>query len=77
MKRVDLSTIISEGKPITLKEAKDIIYNMKADAFDEVCKRDPLDRNYQWYNGEVNAFYCVLDLLDLVPESKEAESETV
>ena len=41
MKRVDLSTIISEGKPITLKEAKDIIYNMKEDVFDEVCKLDP------------------------------------
>ena len=75
MKRVDLSTIISEGKPISLKKAKQIIYDMKSDAFDEVCKRDPLDKYYQWYNGEVNAFYCVLDLLELVPETKEAKDE--
>lgn len=76
MKRVDLSTIISEGKPISLKKkAKQIIYDMKADAFDEVCKRDPLDKFYQRYNGEVNAFYCVLDLLELVPETKEAKDE--
>lgn len=75
MKRVDLSTIISEGKPITLKEAKQIIYNMKQDVCDEVYKLDPLNNKYKWYMGEMNAFDCVLNLLDLVPETTEAKDE--
>lgn len=57
-----LQEILSSDEQLSLAKAKDIIYELKNDC----CQFnvDPYKAGY--YNGEVNAFYICLDLLDKV-----------
>lgn len=51
-----------EKDSLTLEEVKNIIYQLKND-----CVRFDKDAYISgFYNGEMNAFYIVLDLLDKV-----------
>ena len=70
MKVSELQSILRSDKSYTLKEVKEIIWNLKNDCAlktgeDEVLKDK---RKTGFYNGEVNAFYICLDLLGKVDQ---------
>lgn len=57
-----LQEILQRDETLSLKEIKNIIYELKNDClhFEED------DYRAGWYNGEMNAFYICLDLLEKV-----------
>lgn len=64
-----------ENRKLSLDELKQVIYEMKQDAFNEFGKsleRKSLNRqdirNIGFYDGEQNAFQIVLDLLEHLGE---------
>lgn len=67
MKSTELQDILQSEKQLTIKEIKNIIYELKND----VIHKAELDNHYEcgFYNGEVNAFYICLDLLDKCEDS--------
>lgn len=54
------------NRKLTKTELCEVLYQLKQDCFAESCKA--FDKNdmhkYQYYNGEVNAFYICIDLLE-------------
>ena len=58
----------NENKKITLDELCQIIYNLKLDIWNEYCKesdkKDADNYTLAFYDGEINAFYIILDLLE-------------
>ena len=66
MSTKELQTILQSNNSLTLSEIKEIIYQLKNDCI-RVTKSD-----YEtgFYDGEVNAFYICLDLLDKMEETK-------
>lgn len=77
MSNEELHAILdNEDIKISLKELENIIYKLKEDCFEETYKlKDCSDIRVQFYNGEVNAFYIVLDLLEHVDLEKRDKSE--
>ena len=57
-----LQQILQSDKSFTLSEVKEIIYELKNDCV--VFKEDKYEAGF--YNGELNAFYICLDLLEKV-----------
>ena len=68
MTDIALREILQSDKPLTLQKVKDIIYELKND-----CVRFN-EESYTagFYNGEMNAFYICLDLLDKVEDRFKA-----
>lgn len=67
----ELHTYLDSKEPLTVEQVKEIIYQLKQDAFNEMCKVvDFTDWYYSWYNGEINGFQIALDLLDKVRSDK-------
>lgn len=60
-----------ENKKITLKEFREILYQLKNDCFEELSKQVLLPYNQGFYNGEINAFYIALDLSEHIEEGKD------
>lgn len=67
----------NENRKLTLAELKQVIYELKQDAFNEFSKtldKKSLDRqqirNLGFYDGEQNAFQVCLDLLEHLGEEK-------
>lgn len=59
-----LQQILQSDKALTLNEVKEIIYELKNDCV--VFREDRYEAGF--YNGELNAFYICLDLLEKVNE---------
>lgn len=66
-----------ENRKLSLNELKQVIYELKQDAFSEFSKtldKKSLDRqhirNLGFYDGEQNAFQITLDLLEHLGEEK-------
>ena len=55
-----------ENRKLTVDELKEVVYQLKCDAFNEATKRicNLEGYSYRFYNGEVNAFQICLDLLE-------------
>lgn len=53
-----------ENRKLTLAELKQVVYELKKDCFEEICKLEPQSWEYRFYIGEQNAFQIVLDLLE-------------
>lgn len=76
MTTTDLHKILDdENRKLSLDELKQVIYEMKQDAFNEYAKlleHKTQDRkqikDMGFYYGEVNAFYICLDLLEHLGE---------
>lgn len=64
----ELQDVLTSINPLSLKHVKNIIYELKND----VIHKAELDNHYEcgYYNGEVNAFYICLDLLEKVDSNK-------
>lgn len=63
MNKEELHKILDdENKKISLKEFREILYKLKEDCFDEIHKLDVTNPRAQFYYGETNAFFIVLDL---------------
>lgn len=69
----ELSDILSSEQALTLSRVKNIIYELKND----VIHKAELDNHYEcgYYNGEVNAFYICLDLLEKVDSDQVNKGE--
>ena len=63
-----LQQILQSDKALTLNEVKEIIYELKNDCV--VFKEDRYEAGF--YNGEQNAFYICLDLLDKLDVTKDS-----
>ena len=59
-----------ENKKISLKEFRDILWQLKEDSFNEMNKRDATNPHSLRYSGQINAFYIALDLSKHVEESE-------
>ena len=57
-----------ENKKISLKEFRNILYELINDCVDETLKLD-IPKS-QYYRGEINAFYIALDLSEHIEESE-------
>lgn len=77
MTKEELHEILDdEDRKISLKELENIIYKLKEDCFEQIYKlKDCSDIRVQFYTGEVNAFYLVLDLLEHIDLEKRDKSE--
>lgn len=70
MTNAELHEILDdENKKISLKEFRDILWQLKEDCFDEINVKKVSDQ--QFYYGEVNAFYIALDLSEHISGDKE------
>ena len=67
----ELSDILYSKRTLTLERVKNIIYELKND----VIHKAELDNHYEcgYYNGEVNAFYICLDLLEKIDSDQIKE----
>lgn len=62
-----------ENRKITLKEYQEILYQLKWDVNDEICKlakEDVTHPTIKWYNGEMNGFQLALDLSEHIKEEQ-------
>lgn len=60
----ELHTYLDSKEPLTVEQVKEIIHQLKQDAFNEIVKNTNFDDwRVQWYNGEMNGFQIALDLL--------------
>ena len=57
-----LQEILQSDESLKLDDVKEIIYELKNDC----CRFEENEYRAGWYNGEMNAFYICLDLLDKV-----------
>lgn len=57
-----LQEILSSDEQLSLDDVKEIIYELKNDC----CQFHEHEYRAGFYNGEMNAFYICLDLLDKV-----------
>lgn len=53
-----------ETRKISPSELQNILYELKQDCLHEQVNLDPTAHNYRFYDGEQNAFYICLDLLE-------------
>lgn len=71
----------NENYKLSLKELQQVIYDLKQDCFHETFKlfdelstnkisEEHYARDNSYYNGEINAFQIVLDLLEHLDNSK-------
>lgn len=63
-----------ENKKITLKEYQEILYQLKWDVCDEICKLTEEDISHpkiKWYNGEMNGFQLALSLSEHIKEKED------
>jgi hypothetical protein len=68
----ELHDILDDAnKKISLKEFRDILWQLKEDCFNEVHKLGVTNNNTHFYQGEINAFYIALDLSEHIEESDE------
>ena len=54
-------------KKLTIEEVQDILWELKEDCFNETLK-DLKKEQECFYDGEINAFYICLNLLEKVEE---------
>lgn len=62
-----------KNKKITLKEYQEILYQLKWDVQNEICKLTKEDAKHpklRWYTGEMNGFQLALDLSEHIKEEK-------
>lgn len=65
MTNAELHDILDdENKKISLKEFRNILYELIDD-----CTREATNGDLSFYNGEINAFYIALDLSEHIEES--------
>lgn len=67
----ELRAILDSDKKITINELCEIIYELKQDCINEshrLTMENIENCDIRFYDGEVNAFYICLDLLDKVKE---------
>lgn len=65
MTTTELHKILDDdNKKLSLAELKQVVYELKQDCFEQMCKFEPQNREYQFYGSEQNAFQIVLDLLE-------------
>lgn len=65
MTTADLHKILDdENYKLLLDELKQVIYELKQDAFNELIRSEIGGMQYKFYEGEQNAFQIVLDLLE-------------
>lgn len=68
----ELHKYLESKEPLTVKQVKDIIYQLQHDSFDEVFKLNDVESwKYSWYNGQINGFQIALDLLNKVRSDDE------
>lgn len=53
-----------ENRKISFSELQNILHELKQDCLHEQVNLDPTARDYRFYDGEQNAFYICLDLLE-------------
>ncbi len=69
MTTAELHQILESNKKITLKEYREILYQLKSDVIEEQVKYiEGNDPKFSWYNGEMNAFRLALDLSEHIEE---------
>ena len=94
MTPAELQKILQSDDKLTVKQVKEIIWQLKNDCFNEInnlrgekqeceklnfedCGVDSINRAFRlyleekFYNGEANAFYICLDLLEKVEDNNE------
>lgn len=72
MTTAELHKYLDSKEPLTVDQVKEIIYQLKQDAFNEMCKvEDFTDWHQSWYNGEINGFQIALDLLEKVRSDEQ------
>lgn len=65
----ELHRYLDSKEPLTVEQVKEIIYQLKQDAFIEMCTvLNFTDLDYSWYDGEMNGFQIALGLLGKVKE---------
>lgn len=60
-----------ENRKLSLDELKQVIYELKQDAFNELIRSEIGGMQYKWYEGEQNAFQIVLDLLEHLHDNEK------
>ena len=79
MKPHELRAILKSKKPLTVQQVQNIIYELKNDINDKAAanlrKASPKAYECGFYNGETNAFYICLDLLEKVEENEKEPPE--
>lgn len=63
----------NENKKISLKEYKEILFQLKWDVQNEICKltkEDVTHPKLKWYYGEMNGFQLALDLSEHINEEE-------
>ena len=63
-----------ENRKITLKEFQEILYQLKWDVQDEICKLTKEDMTQpilKWYNGEMNGFQLAWDLSEHIKDNED------
>lgn len=60
----------NENRKLTVAELKQVVYELKQDAFNELIRSEIGGMQYKFYEGEQNAFQIVLDLLEHLEENK-------
>ena len=69
MTNAELHEILDdENKKISLKEFRNILYELIND-----CTREATNGDLSFYQGEINAFYIALDLSEHIQESDNNE----
>ena len=70
----ELQDILASNKERTLSEIREILYQLKNDCIRGACDENPYKRGY--YQGEVNAFYICLDLLEKLEDNDDHRRTT-
>ena len=75
MTPAELQKILRSDEKLTVKQVKEIIWELKNDVSYKPYIDKNASLNYQefqknFYNGEANAFYICLDLLEKVEEDE-------
>lgn len=75
MTPAELQKMLQSEDKLTVKQVKEIIWQLKNDCleqqnklFDKEMDKIKFNRDYRFYDGETNAFYICLDLLEKVGE---------
>lgn len=75
MTPAELQKILRSDEKLTVKQVKEIIWELKQDCFDKTYEMygkgkliGELIVDQKYYQGETNAFYICLDLLEKVEE---------
>lgn len=78
MTPAELQKILRSDEKLTVKQVKEIIWELKQDCFDKIYEMygkgkliGELIVDQKYYQGESNAFYICLDLLEKVEEDDE------